>query len=248
MNLSCLLSRLEACNEAKTWASTQPDLETAWATCERPDWMLWLLHNLGHQDPKNYRLFACWCARSTPLQDGRTTWGLLTDARSKRAVEVAERFAVGEVAEDERVKARAGAAYAYAAAAYAAAAAADAAAYAAAASAYAAAAAAYAYADYADYAAAAADAADAADAAAADAAAYAAAAAAYAASAYADYAASAADAADAAAYAYAASAYADYADYAYVRRNACSAQASKLRAFFPYATLAAAVAAYKKES
>ena len=151
MNLSCLLSRLEACNEAKTWASTQPDLETAWATCERPDWMLWLLHNLGHQDPKNYRLFACWCARSTPLQDGRTTWGLLTDARSKRAVEVAERFAVGEVAEDERVKARAGAAYA--AAAYAAAAAADAAAYAAAAAADAAAdAAAAAYADAAAYA------------------------------------------------------------------------------------------------
>lgn len=36
------LIALRACNEAVTWARTQPDLATAWATCERGDWLLWL--------------------------------------------------------------------------------------------------------------------------------------------------------------------------------------------------------------
>ena len=42
------------------------------------------------------RLFACWCVRETPLHDGRKVWDLLTDPRSRAAVETAERFARGE--------------------------------------------------------------------------------------------------------------------------------------------------------
>jgi len=37
-----LLLRLDACGDALTWAVTQPDLRTAWAVCQRADWMLWL--------------------------------------------------------------------------------------------------------------------------------------------------------------------------------------------------------------
>jgi len=37
-----LLLRLDACADARTWACTQPDPRTAWAVCQRVDWMLWI--------------------------------------------------------------------------------------------------------------------------------------------------------------------------------------------------------------
>jgi len=54
---------------------------------------------------KTARLFACWCVRNTPIGDGRRVWDLLTDERSKRAVEVAERYARGEATDTELVAA-----------------------------------------------------------------------------------------------------------------------------------------------
>jgi hypothetical protein len=63
--------------------------------------MLWLLTEIGHQDDKTYRLYACWCVRNTPLADGRKVWDLLTDKRSRNAVEVSERYAVGEATKEE---------------------------------------------------------------------------------------------------------------------------------------------------
>ena len=52
------------------------------------------------------RLFACWCVRHTPLTDGRVTWDLLTDKRSRAAVEVAERYARGGATTKELAAAR----------------------------------------------------------------------------------------------------------------------------------------------
>ncbi len=95
--LTCALLRLGACDEARDWVSGK-DLATAWSTCTRPDWMLWLLDALGYDDERTLRLFGCWCARQV--------WHLLTDARSRTAVEVAERYAVGEATYEELSSAR----------------------------------------------------------------------------------------------------------------------------------------------
>ncbi len=35
------------CTQAATWATSAPDPETAWNTCERPDWMLWISARVG---------------------------------------------------------------------------------------------------------------------------------------------------------------------------------------------------------
>lgn len=37
------LRRLGACREAIEWARSYPNLRTAWAACERKDWIVWLL-------------------------------------------------------------------------------------------------------------------------------------------------------------------------------------------------------------
>lgn len=52
------------------------------------------------------RLLACRFVRETPLADGRRVWDLLSDARSRAAVEVAERYAVGQATEKELDAAR----------------------------------------------------------------------------------------------------------------------------------------------
>lgn len=53
----------------------------------RPDWRIWIATRKGVMVDKDARLFACWCVRQV--------WHLLTDDRSKTAVETAERFAHG---------------------------------------------------------------------------------------------------------------------------------------------------------
>lgn len=38
-----ILKKHGACSEAVEWAQTQPDMATAWAKCERADFMLWFI-------------------------------------------------------------------------------------------------------------------------------------------------------------------------------------------------------------
>ena len=98
---TALLRKFGACEDAREWCKTVPDLETAWNTCERSDWMMWALGAIEYKDDKALRLFACACVRGTPLPDGRAVWDLLTDKRSRGAVDVAERYASGEATDQE---------------------------------------------------------------------------------------------------------------------------------------------------
>ena len=140
------IRHLHPCREAVDWLATQPSAAEAWRSCERGDWMLWLLGRIsgpvGSKSRKKLVLAACACARLSlkyvPKGEGRPRVAIVT----------AERYARGThdvMLDDVRNAAAA------AAAAYAASASADAYAYAyAAAAAYAAAYAAYADAAYAD--------------------------------------------------------------------------------------------------
>ena len=89
------------CDAAKAWLSGYTDAATAWRECANPAWMLWAVDEFGCGDERRYRLFACRCVRKI--------WHLLPDERSKRAVEVSERFADGLASLEELRAARAAA-------------------------------------------------------------------------------------------------------------------------------------------
>jgi hypothetical protein len=121
------LIELRACEDAIKWAEGKT-AKDAWEQCERGDWLLWWAQKEG-----------------TPLQEltlakarcAKTVIHLMKDQGSINAVNIAEKYGLGEATREELDAYAAAAAYAYAAAA----------AYTAAADAAAAAAAAYAYAD-----------------------------------------------------------------------------------------------------
>lgn len=60
-----------------------------------------LLRKCENWNERSARLFACWCVRKTPHEDGRTVWDLLNDERSRNAVKTAEQFVNGKATETE---------------------------------------------------------------------------------------------------------------------------------------------------
>ena len=125
MNHIELLKSKEACPEAVEWAKNYPDFKSAWNTCHRGDWMLWIAQKLN-VDKRKLTLAKGRCAE--------TVIHLMKDQRSIDAIKAAIAYGNGEI-DDTQLKDAADAAYT-ATAAYAA----DAAAAAAYAAAYAAAA------------------------------------------------------------------------------------------------------------
>jgi hypothetical protein len=104
MTLTKQLHKHNACSDAIKWIESNSitTLAQAWDKCQRPDWMLWLNDKeIITIDDRTLRLFACRCVKETPIGDGRTVWDLLTDDRSRNAVEVAERYANGDATDDE---------------------------------------------------------------------------------------------------------------------------------------------------
>jgi hypothetical protein len=109
------LTELHACCSAVTWCRTHPDLATAWATCTRGDWMLWLAGRTGTRR-EDIVLAACACAREALVyvRNG--------EDRPRLCLETTEAWARGEATISQVRAARAAAAAAsYAAAAAAAA-------------------------------------------------------------------------------------------------------------------------------
>lgn len=72
-----------------------------WRGCQRSYFMLWLLEEVAYPDDRKLRLLARRFVRETQVDDTRTAWDLLTDERSRSAVEVLERYAVGEATKVE---------------------------------------------------------------------------------------------------------------------------------------------------
>ena len=66
-NLRKRIEHLNPCSGALKWLDTHTTTKTAWAACERGDWMLWLLGRLSGKPGSNARrklvLCVCECAR-----------------------------------------------------------------------------------------------------------------------------------------------------------------------------------------
>ena len=87
-----------ACQDGRQWALANcTDMQDAWNKL-RPDWLLWVATRPGVLTDRELRLFAVFCARQVDH--------LLTDERSRNAIDVAERFANGQATREELAAAR----------------------------------------------------------------------------------------------------------------------------------------------
>ena len=98
-----------ACQDGRQWALENcASMADAWDKL-KPEWLLWVATSEGVLTDNQLRLLSCACIRKTPIGNGKTVWDLLTDERSRNAVEVSERFTNGEATIGELAAARAAA-------------------------------------------------------------------------------------------------------------------------------------------
>lgn len=93
-----LLEKIDACQEGMDWAKGK-DYATAWATCDRGDWMLQMIDDIAPLDAKINELLVCRFARQVVhLND---------DPHVLACIEVREAWARGAATGMERAIARA---------------------------------------------------------------------------------------------------------------------------------------------
>ena len=109
------LKKHRACAYGAKWAlSISDDMADVWDAMIKDGeyaWLIWTLSRPGVFPDSVLRKLACRFVRETPLTDGRKVWDLLTDERSRKAVEVTEAYADGK-ATNEELKAASDAAFA----------------------------------------------------------------------------------------------------------------------------------------
>ena len=86
------IEKYAPCKDALEWYNNQPDSRTAWETCPRGDWMLWIARRLG-VDQRKLFLAKGYCAK--------TVLHLMKDERSKKAVDVAIAYGEGKATNEE---------------------------------------------------------------------------------------------------------------------------------------------------
>jgi hypothetical protein len=112
MNMKEWLRKHDACPEGYKWAvSNCSTMQDVWDAA-KPEWLVWVATRPGVLDDITLRRFACRCADQV--------WHLLTDKRSRHAVETAELFCDGKATLEELAAAMAAATAAATAAAWAA--------------------------------------------------------------------------------------------------------------------------------
>ena len=113
MKTKDFLKQHSACIAGAKWAlSISEDMADVWeAMIEQGkyEWLLWTAIKPNVFTDSVLRKLACRFIRKTPLSDGRKVWDLLTDERSRKAVEVAELYADGKAIKTELAAARAAA-------------------------------------------------------------------------------------------------------------------------------------------
>jgi hypothetical protein len=88
----------EACEDGRSWALANcSSMQDCWEKLPG-DWLIWVATRDGVLPDKQLRLFAVFCCRQI--------WHLLTDERSRKAVEVAEKHAHGQATDEELAVAR----------------------------------------------------------------------------------------------------------------------------------------------
>jgi hypothetical protein len=110
MKTKDFLKQHSACTSGAKWAlSISEDMADVWdAMIEhgKLDWLIWTATRPGVFPDSVLRKLACRFVRETPWADGRKVWDLLTDERSRNAVEVSEAYADGNATYEELDAAR----------------------------------------------------------------------------------------------------------------------------------------------
>jgi len=113
MKTKDFLRQHEACRDGAKWAlSISEEMDDVWdAMIEqgKHNWLIWTATRPRVFPGSVLQKLPCRFIRETPLSDGRKVWDLLTDERSRRAVEVAELYADGKATKEELEAARAAA-------------------------------------------------------------------------------------------------------------------------------------------